>query len=118
VLAYNTLIIGAGASGIGMHQDGYDNRYFSPFLACYFTTHLPPRTTHHASLNYRCVSTYLTLGTGHKHVVMLPPSEEVCAILHLATLHLAAVRGGVCALLTMALLWHTYYGRRPRRCVP
>jgi len=55
VPSYNTLIAGVGASGIGMHQDGYKDR---------------------ESGCHRLVSTYLTIGVGRKHVVMLPPSAE------------------------------------------
>ena len=49
VEAYSTLIVGVGSSGIGMHRDGHADRF---------------------------VSTYLTLGCGRKHVVLLPPTEE------------------------------------------
>ena len=49
VPSYNTLIIGSGASGIGMHRDGHNKRF---------------------------VSTYLSLGKGVKHVILLPPTDE------------------------------------------
>ena len=49
VPSYNTLILGSGNSGIGMHRDGHDKRF---------------------------VSTYLSLGTGRKHVLLLPPTDE------------------------------------------
>jgi len=49
VRSYDTLIVGVGASGIGMHRDGHEDRF---------------------------VSTYLTLGCGRKHVILLPPTAE------------------------------------------
>ena len=54
VPGYNSLIVGAGASGIGMHQDCYTNE----------------------NGQHRLVASYLTVAAGRKHVVMLPPSEE------------------------------------------
>jgi hypothetical protein len=52
---YDMLIVGAGASGIGMHRD--------------VITDEPV----HGS---RFVSTYLMIGAGRKHVVLLPPTGE------------------------------------------
>lgn len=49
VPAYRTIIAGARESGIGMHRDAY---------------------------NCKLVSTYITLGVGRKHVVLLPPTDE------------------------------------------
>jgi hypothetical protein len=49
VPAYNSLIVGCGASGIGMHRDVF---------------------------NATLVSTYLMLGIGRKHVLLLPSTAE------------------------------------------
>tara|TARA_B110001452_G_scaffold221880_1_gene194555 strand:- start:1383 stop:2627 length:1245 start_codon:yes stop_codon:yes gene_type:complete len=61
VPGFEHLIVGEGSSGIGMHRDRYreDGR--------------PDRL----------VSTYLSLGRGRKHVVLLPPTDEGAAVAEL-----------------------------------
>ncbi|KAL1523709.1 hypothetical protein AB1Y20_018639 [Prymnesium parvum] len=58
VPGFEHLIVGEGASGIGMHRDRYVEE----------------------GRPDRLVSTYLALGRGRKHVVLLPPSEEGQAV--------------------------------------
>ena len=61
VPGFEHLIVGEGASGIGMHRDRYREE----------------------GRPDRLVSTYLSLGRGRKHVVLLPPTDEGAAVAEL-----------------------------------
>ena len=66
VPGFEHVIVGAHAAGIGMHRD----RYTQPTEASGPAGGQAPAT------GERLVSTYLALGRGRKHVVLLPPTEE------------------------------------------
>jgi len=66
VPGFEHMIVGSGAAGIGMHRD----RYVGDLAGA------RPAAEGAKANNERLVSTYLALGRGRKHVVLLPPTAE------------------------------------------
>ena len=62
VPGFSHLIVGSGRAGIGMHRDRYCGA--------------PDAANSRTEAAEQLVSTYLALGHGRKHVVLLPPTEE------------------------------------------
>ena len=78
VPGFEHLIVGEGRSGIGMHRDRYAAYLpHHPTASRHLTPPPSPARSYRApGQAERLVSTYLALGRGRKHVVLLPPTEE------------------------------------------
>ena len=71
VPGFEHVIVGAHAAGIGMHRDRFIDKGNQPALSA------PPGVKEASPAPAeRLVSTYLALGRGRKHVVLLPPTED------------------------------------------